>query len=533
MRKVYVGRTKWILTLFLVFGLVWPCAWVEAATQSRADLEKELKTLNEQSRAFTESFSKVIKYAMPAVVSLSTTRKVKRKVLGSPFDMDDFFRFRDPLRDRSLPTPERRSPSREREYTLPGLGSGFVIDAEKGYIVTNFHVVRDVKAEDIKVTFHDGREAVAEKVLRDEKTEVALIKVKPEKLVALKWGNSEDLRVGQWVIAIGSPLGFGYTATSGIVSATSTKSRRFLGGQRYDLHAIDNPYAVEDYVQTDAAINPGNSGGPLIDLSGRVIGINTLIVSGTGTSAGLGFAVPAKIAGPVVEQLLAKGHVTRGHLGVVITTPAELTDMAAWKLLQMHTAEEALDVYHIKKDDKGVLVLDVLPDSPAEKAKIRPGDLVIEMNKEPTLSTDKLRHLVASAKPGTKIELKARRKGRLENITVTLGEQPSGEGITMASVGKAYTSKDLGLTVQTLTDDMRKGLGYDEDITGVIVTDVKAKSPADKAQLKRNDIIMQVALKDVTNVEEFARLTRDIGKQGVTLLVKSGDKPPEFRALKP
>lgn len=533
MKRTHMVKVGWPLVLLLVFGLVWPCAAGNMTAKERAELEQELKLLNKQSRAFTESFNKVIELAMPAVVSLSTTRTVKRPALRFPVNPDDLFRFPDPFRERGQPRDERSPAPREREYKQQGLGSGFVVDAKNGYIVTNYHVVKGVKAEDIKITFYDGKQAVAEKVVHDEKTEVAVVKVKPDNLVALKWADPKDTRVGQWAIAIGSPMGFGNTVTAGIVSATSTRNRRFLGEYRGDLRVIDNPYAIEDYIQTDAAINRGNSGGPLINLLGRVMGMNTLIVTPSGASAGLGFAVPTSIARPVVEALTTKGHVVRGHLGVRITDPAHLSDDAAWKFFEMHTAKDALDAYHIKKNEKGVLVIEPLPDSPAEKAKIQPGDLIVAMNDTATPDSETLRRIIANTNPGSKIQLKVRRKGREMNIPVTLGEQPSGEEAIVAAIGKSHTSADLGLTVQTLTADMRKGLGYDEDIQGVIITDVARGSPADRAGLKRNDLIMQVRLRDVKNVEDFQQLTRNVGRDGMTFLVKSGNQPPQFRTVKP
>ena len=230
-----------------------------------------------------------------------------------------------------------------------------MVDAEKGFVVTNAHVVRDVKPEHIKLTFQDGREVTAEKVLVDPRTDVAVIKIPADHLVALQWAGPEEVKRGQWVIAVGSPMGFGGSVTAGIISAPSTRHRFFGGGQPGEFRAnLGDPYAVEDYIQTDAAINPGNSGGPLLSLDGKVIGINTLIVSSTFSSAGLGFAVPQRLARPVVEALIETGRVVRGHLGVAIIEPSKIDDETAWELFRMRNADEVFNKYHLRKDDRGL-----------------------------------------------------------------------------------------------------------------------------------------------------------------------------------
>jgi len=289
--------------LVLVAFVTAQAAWVGTASAqdgNRAKLKRELEVLYEKSQDFQELYHKAIEYVLPSVVSISTTRTVRAPRIEIPFDLpDEMFPFR--FKRRFSPGP--------REFKTTGLGSGFVIDAAKGYIVTNYHVVEDTKDEDIKVQLYDGREFTAKKVMRDLNTEVAVIQIEADNLVALEWGDSQKLKVGEWVIAVGAPLGFGNTATTGIVSATSTRQRYIAAGKRFDFTPIRerSPYAIEDYIQTDAAINPGNSGGPLVTLRGKVVGVNTLIVSPTRSSAGLGFAVPQKIAQPVVQQLIARG----------------------------------------------------------------------------------------------------------------------------------------------------------------------------------------------------------------------------------
>ena len=302
------------------------------------------------------------------------------------------------------------------------------MDAVKGFVVTNAHVVRDVKPENIKLTFQDGHEVTAQKVLVDSRTDVAVIQIPPDHLVALQWAAPEEVKRGQWVIAAGSPMGFGGSVTAGIISAPSTRNRFFGNGQPGAFTANPgDPYAVEDYIQTDAAINPGNSGGPLLSLDGKVIGINTLIVSSTFSSAGLGFAVPQRLAQPVVETLINNGRVVRGHLGIAIIEPSKIDDDAAWDHFRMRNADEVFNKFHLSKDDKGCVIEQVMPGGPADKAGLEEGDLIRAIGGTQTPNVDKLREVVAATAPGTQVEVSIVRAGREQKIKVTVGEQPSGE----------------------------------------------------------------------------------------------------------
>ena len=246
----------------------------------RQALAGQVEQLCEQAKPFTELFTKTIELVLPSVVSVATTRTVR--VSTPTFEWPMPFPFENP-ENPETPMRPMRPRQRERNESVTGLGCGFVVDAAKGYVATNAHVVRDVKAENIKLVFQDGHEATPENVLIDPRTDVAVIKIKPDHLVALQWEDREPAKRGQWVLAVGSPMGFGGTVTAGIISAPSTKHRYFAGGRPGEFHANEDPYAIEDYIQTDAAINPGNSGGPLISLDGKVIGINTLIVTSSWT----------------------------------------------------------------------------------------------------------------------------------------------------------------------------------------------------------------------------------------------------------
>jgi serine protease Do len=513
-----------------------PVCWgAEAASapseKERQALANEVEELRGQARPFTDLFVKTIELALPSVVSITTTRTVRVQTAPEwpmPF----------PFENPNEPNAPRRPRQRERPESVTGLGSGFVVDAVKGFVVTNAHVVRDVKPEHIKLTFQDGHEVTAVKVLVDSRTDVAVIQIPPDHLVALQWAGPEEIKRGQWVIAAGSPMGFGGSVTAGIISAPSTRNRFFGNGQPGAFTANPNdPYAVEDYIQTDAAINPGNSGGPLLSLDGKVVGINTLIVSSTFSSAGLGFAVPQRLAQPVVEALIQKGRVVRGHLGVAIIEPSKIDDDAAWEHFRMHNADEVFNKFHFRKDDKGCVVEDVMPGGPADKAGIEAGDLIRAIGGTPTPNVDKLREAVAGTAPGTQVEISLARAGRDQKIKVTVGEQPSGERNVAEEGAESSTSEELGLSIQELTPELADALGYAEDLKGVIVADVTADGPAAKAKppVQRNDVIRQVNGAPVGSIEEFdaaIQKARNEKKENIALSVLRGEKKQFMIALK-
>ena len=524
----------WLLAATLVLGLA-TCGAEEVAPpmtpKERTALKKDIQSLAQQVEPINELFHKTIELVTPSVVSISTSKEVELQSLG---DIPEDFFSPWPFGPRRRLQPDNQPAPKQEQH---GLGSGFVIDAERGYVVTNYHVVDGVEAEDIKLTFSDGREVVAEKVFRDQKTEVAVIKIKPEGLVAMEWGDSKAVKTGQWVIAIGSPMGLGNTATMGIVSATSTRDRFFGAGQRGSLSVIgrQNPYAIEDYIQTDAAINPGNSGGPLVTLTGEVIGINTLIISSSRSSAGLGFSVPERIARPVVKSLIENGRVVRGHLGVSITEPGSITDESAKALYGKDSAEELLKSYGVNADDKGVLIVKTLPDGPADKAGLEEGDLIVQLDGKDLQDIETFRIAIAATAPGTEVQVTVRRKGKKLTKPVVLGEQP--ENADAWALGPQHHSLQLekfGLKVQTLTPPVAEGLGYSRDLKGVIVTEVGPESAAAKAQLQRMDVIVSVGRKDIATVEEFQEALGAMDEKGLSLLIKRGEEtvflslmPPE------
>jgi serine protease Do len=399
-----------------------------------------------------DAFRKIAKRLNPAVVNIYTTQIIKGK---DPFE--DFFGG-DPLFRRFFGNPNEARP---REQKQNALGSGVIIDPE-GYILTNNHVVEN--ADEIRVSTEDtggpANGLVAKVIGRDPKTDLALIKITPKNsLTAAPLGDSDQIQVGDWVIAIGNPFGLGHTVTVGVVSAKG----RALGGN-YD-----------DYIQTDASINPGNSGGPLLNIRGEVIGVNAAIASQTGQSAGIGFAIPINLAKEILPQLKSTGRVIRGQLGVTIQTQ--------WN--------EAM-----KREfgvDHGAVISDVTKGSAADKAGIERGDVIVEFNGKSLENGSDLPRLVAATKPGSDVKLKVIRDKKEKNFTVTVGtmkdtEMAEDEG---SSEEGGNVASGLGLNVTDLDAQTAKQLDL-EDQEGVLITKVKANSAGDDAGLQRGDVILEV-----------------------------------------
>jgi serine protease Do len=352
-----------------------------------------------------------------------------------------------------------------REQKRRSLGSGFLVSAD-GYILTNNHVVE--KADEVTVTLLDKEEFKAKVVGTDPKTDIALIKIETsKKLPFVTLGDSDKLEIGEWVVAIGNPFGLGHTVTAGIVSAKG----RIIGSGPYD-----------DFIQTDASINPGNSGGPLFNLKGEVVGINTAIIQG---GQGIGFATPVQLARSVLDQLKDKGKVTRGWLGVYIQ---RLTPDVA----------EKLGV----PGKQGALVSDVTKEGPAEKAGVKSGDVIVAFNGKEIKDEHELPAVVASTKPGKKVDVKVVRDGKEVVIPVTVAEM---EGEPGRRAGKPELTKGLGLTVQDITPPIAQRFEI-ENTQGVLVTAVEPGSPAEEAGFQDGDIIRKVEQQPVPNTAEFNRL---------------------------
>ncbi len=437
-------------------------------------------------------FTELVEKTQPTVVNISSTQKVRRDRRGFPHGrgpegtpFDDFFRrfFGDEFGDME-------------EYYDKSLGSGFII-SEDGYILTNNHVIRD--AEEIIVRLTDKREFVAEVVGTDKRSDVALLKIDAENLPAARIGSTTDLKVGSWVLAIGSPFGFDYSVTAGIVSAKA----RSLPNENY-----------VPFIQTDVAINPGNSGGPLLNMEGEVVGVNSQIYSRTGGFMGLSFAIPIEVAMDVVEQLKTKGHVSRGWLGILI----------------QDVTRELAESFGMEKPI-GALVARVLPDSPAEEAGFEVGDIIVEFDGREVESSAVLPPMVGSTRVGSEVKVKIIRNGKPRTLDVTISELPEDDEITLSrSDGGAQNVKisRLNMLVSDLTEDKKEEL---EEEGGVFVEAVKT-GPASRAGLRRGDIILKFNNTDVRNVKHLKELVKAVpeGKPVPVLIQRRGS--PIFLALK-
>jgi len=422
-----------------------------------------------------DSFANLAKKVGPAVVNISTEHNVKssefqfRGPMGKNDQFEDFFKkfFGDQV---------------PREYKQRGLGSGFIISKD-GLVITNNHVVE--KADVIKVKLSNGESHDAEVVGRDPKTDIALIKIKGGgSFPFLPLGDSDKIQVGDWVLAVGNPFGLESTVTAGIISA----KQRNIGAGPYD-----------DFLQTDAPINPGNSGGPLVDLDGEVIGINTAIVA---SGQGIGFAIPSNMANNIIAQLRDSGKVVRGWLGVMI---------------QRITPE--LEKSFNLKDDQGALVADVPEDSPAAKAGIKRGDVIVEFNGKAIKEWSDLPSMVANTKVGETVPVKVMRDGKEKVFDVKIGELK--EEMTAAAGEERHEEAKLGMTVEEITPDVAARLGIEKE-EGVIVTRVDENSPAAEAGLRPGDIIKEIQREPVKDMDSYNNLINKLEKGNALILIKRG-----------
>ncbi len=470
------------VTVHSVFFIVFLGLAVPGLAQSKAEAAKEL----------SKAFSSAAKAAMPAVVSVKVEKMVQVNPMSgpgggfglnerlSPFGDDFFRRFFGDRAPQWQQTP--------RKYSQKGQGSGFII-SEDGYILTNNHVVGDV--DKITVELQDGRVFNDARLIgTDPDSEVALIKIEGKDFPVLPLGDSDKMEIGDWVIAIGNPFGLSETVTVGVVSAVG----------RSNVHIA----AYENFIQTDAAINPGNSGGPLINLDGKVIGINTAIVSQSGGYMGIGFAIPINMAKAIEEQLRNSGRVSRGFLGLYAqdVTP----EMA-----------EPLGM----KEASGVVVARIEKGSPAEKAGLEVQDIILELNGKKVESYDTFRNEIAAMRPGEKARLAVSRDGKSKDIAVTLGERPS------TAVAKEQPNQEstevLGIEVQDLTKELAEQFGYQLG-EGVIVSAVAPGGPAAEEGIEAGDLIASVDRKSVSSVDEFKSAVTKARTNGKALfLVKRGE----------
>jgi len=431
------------LSLFILFST----ATAQAALPIFDSQGKELPSL-----------APMLKQATPAIVNVATRSKVQ--VQNNPLLQDPFFR-------RFFDVPDQ-----PQEQTQQSLGSGVIVDADKGYILTNNHVIHN--AEQIQVTLRDGRTYEAKLVGTDPETDIAVIKIKADKLTAIPLSDSDRLNVGDFVVAIGNPFGLGQTVTSGIISALG---RSGLGIEGY-----------EDFIQTDASINPGNSGGALVNLRGELIGINTAIFSQSGGNIGIGFAIPINMAHDVMEQLIRHGEVKRGVLGVQVQ---DLTPELA----------EAFDIE--KHQGKGAVVTSITKGSAAEKAGIKVGDVIVEANGKPVTNSSAIRNIVGLLQVGEEVHLKLLRNGKPLNLTAKVAKEKK---TTVA--GEHFNKRLAGATLGNIDP----GHPYYGHIEGVVVQNVSPGSPAWSVGLRKGDVIVSVNKQRVKNLEEMSSAVRGSGR---------------------
>lgn len=418
-------------------------------------------------------FTQLVEQASPAVVNISTTQKVESRRAGS-HQMPDLEGMPPMFREFFERMPRMQPPSgQERKREAQSLGSGFIISAD-GYVLTNNHVVAD--ADEIIVRLSDRSELVARLVGADPRTDVALLKVEGKGLPTVKLGSSEGIKVGEWVLAIGSPFGFDHSATSGIISAKG----RSLPNENY-----------VPFIQTDVAINPGNSGGPLFNLDGEVIGINSQIFTRSGGFMGLSFAIPIDVAMDVADQLKASGKVSRGWLGVVI----------------QEVNKGLAESFGLEKP-VGALIAQVLVDGPAAKGGVRVGDVILQVNDRPVILASDLPHLVGVIKPGDKAQFQVLREGKRINLALQVGSLPvDGEEPPVASAAAPeQASNRLGVAVVALTSEQRKAL----DIPNGVLVKTVAQGPAAMIGLRPGDVITHLNNLSISSVEEFQQVVKQL-----------------------
>ncbi len=430
-------------------------------------------------------FTELVKDQSPAVVNISTVTHAKTSQSGMPPGYEQmpeifrhFFQY----------GPRGGQGAQPRQREAQSLGSGFIISAD-GYILTNNHVVEG--ADEIIVRLSDRSEITAELIGADKSSDIALLKVNQDGLPSVKLGNSEELEVGEWVLAIGSPFGFDYTVTSGIVSAKG----RNLPNENY-----------VPFIQTDVAINPGNSGGPLFDLDGEVVGINSQIYTRSGGFMGVSFAIPVNVAMKVADQLKNKGYVSRGYLGVRI----------------QEVNKELAEAFGLEKP-AGALVVQAYENEPASEAGIEAGDVIVRFNGEPIVLSSDLPHLVGLVTPGEKAKVVVNRQGKQKKLTVTVGELPTGDRM-LAESRAAKTPLDdnpLGVIVSDMTDDQRRNADINK---GVIVEQVAPDSVVAKKGVRSGDIIAMLNHRWISNIDEFNQIIAELpeGRNLPMLVIRKG-----------
>ncbi|MGB8131417.1 MAG: Do family serine endopeptidase [Candidatus Angelobacter sp.] len=434
-------------------------------------------------------------HVTPAVVNVTVTSRAKQQQQMSGQDQDEIQRFFGPF-GFGQQMPQGRQGARVEH----GLGSGIIISPD-GYIVTNNHVIDG--ATDIRVTLNDRRVLPAKLIGADPMTDLAVIKINGSGFSSLPWGDSTALKPGQTVLAFGNPFNFRFTVTRGIVSALNRP----------------NPYSDDarkpgEFIQTDAAINPGNSGGPLVNAHGEVIGINTFLISPSGSFAGMGFAIPTQIARPVVDTLLKDGKIEHARIGVGIND----------------VTPENASFFHLN-NASGALISQVDSDSPAAKAGVKVGDVITELNGKKMENSGQLQAAISSQRPGNKVTLTVMRDGKSLNLPVTLEGLNKKSDETASNSGEAHGKARWGVGLENLTPDLRQELQLPDNVKGVVIGNVVPGSPADNAGISRGDVIMEVNRKPVQNADDVKRELGNVpsGKDAMVLVWSNGGS--SFRVM--
>ena len=440
-------------------------------------------------KQFSDQFADIAEKVNPAVVTILTEKKVDLSQSNRSSPQDDLFKF-------------YFNQPRQREYKSSALGSGVILDAKKGYIITNNHVVEDV--DEITVRLLDKSEYEATIIGKDPKSDLAVIKIKAKNLSDINLGDSDKLRVGEWVIAVGSPFSanLSHTVTAGIVSAKGRGN--ILQGDMY-----------EDFIQTDAAINPGNSGGALLNSSGDLIGINTAIYSNgyfDRGNQGVGFAIPSNMVKKVMSDLISYGKVVRSYIGVQIQ-PIN------------NTSAKALGL----KSSMGALVANVINDGPADKAGIETGDVIIEFDGKNIKSVDHLRNNVSISKPDDLYNLTVVRDGRKKSFKVKLEKMPSDEQLAIED--QTQSSNELGMEVSELNSSLRKEYSIANQDIGIVVTKVSIDTPADEAGIQAGDLITRVGSRRCRSVKQFDSLVKNTKRRGMLMLHIKRDGNAQYVTL--
>lgn len=454
------------------------------AVEAANEVSKGTTVLEQTSKAFTQ----IAKKAMPATVFIKNTLSSSQQdQYCSPFDFygDDLFQ-----RFFGAPPEKRQQPQMTS-------GSGFLISAD-GYIVTNHHVIKNAKQ--ITIVLNNGEEFTATVKGSDPRTDLAVVKIEGENFPFLQFGNSDEVDIGEWAIAIGNPFALEASLTVGVISA---KGRQDLGIA-----------AFEDFIQTDAAINPGNSGGPLLDLYGKVIGVNTAILSRTGGYMGVGLSIPSKMAQYITDQIIHEGVVKRAYLGVLLQ-PID---------------KQLAEAMSLEKQE-GVLIADIVKDSPAEKAGLKQGDIILSYDNKPVKTLAQFRNDIAMMSPGQAVALTILRNGKTMKITASTGSQSEGE------VASTEIMQKLGLEIDNLNPEFIDRLGYPADISGVVITRVKPGSIAASAGLRPSLVITGVATdlnsqQKVRNIEEFEKILETVSNKKYIILIVRGQNCQYYYTMK-